>query len=226
MFKMLKNDVVFLLKYKIFHIYIFVLLMYSFVLMILEGNAFDYAKIYIILSDPLILGFFFVGGIVLIEKSEGIIHYTFTTPITPKIYLISKVVVLALTGSLIAMIICLIRTNTLYLGIIVSVFLGNVFFSLLGVFVVKRCQTVNDYIGYGMFATLLLAVFFVFDLLFPQIIFLRFNPISCVYHIVTNTYFQNEGSLIDYFAGLVVWIVVIFTITYYDFKKYVYGVRL
>ncbi|MCB9761205.1 MAG: hypothetical protein H6739_15295 [Alphaproteobacteria bacterium] len=101
----------------------------------------------IVYSDPAVLGFFFVGGLTLLERGEGVLQPLFVTPVRVEAWLASKCISLtALALSVVAALGVLGETNRW--GLLMSAAaLTSVCFVLLGVIAVSRFETINQYIG-------------------------------------------------------------------------------
>lgn len=224
--KNIKNDILFLYKYKLFHVLLFIIIFYAFILFILEGLAYQYAKLYILLSDPIILGFFFIGGIFLIEKNEGIIKYIFITTTKPFLYLLSKSIVLAITGTIVAIAISIIKTNDLKILILLTVFVANIFMTLFGQLVALKSKTVNDYLGYGMIAMMILIVPFFLAIIFDKILILEYNPLSIICNIFLDLFVDSYQNFLINFIILIIFTIILFYIVNKMFKKILYEGKL
>lgn len=88
----------------IFAAYAFVLTSYVLVLIYLGDYLPDWAAAMIIYTDPVVVGFFFLGALMMLEKSEGIRSALAITPMNATHYFWSKTITLT-TLSLIAVII-------------------------------------------------------------------------------------------------------------------------
>jgi len=109
------------------------------------------------------LGFFFIGAIVLLEKGQNILQSLFVTPLRLSEYIIAKVISL----SILAMASALIIVTPIHLSIInfpvllFGLWLSVIFFTLFGLIIAARSQNVNDYfakaLGLGLVASLPLA---------------------------------------------------------------------
>ena len=80
-FNALKNDIRFQIKYGFYFLYAFFSLIYMAVLWIMPSEYKNMTASLIILTDPAMLGIFFIGGIWLLEKREGLHRFLehFTT---------------------------------------------------------------------------------------------------------------------------------------------------
>jgi len=144
----LKTDTRFQFKQGFYAVYILLTIMYLIIIQkIPEGLIRDYAVPVIIFFDPSFVGFFFIGGIVMLEKQQGVIDLLSVTPLSPTEYLMSKSVslgVLAVFASLIIAVAA--HRGNFNLGLfMVSIFLTSVFFTLYGFIVAAGCRTINQY---------------------------------------------------------------------------------
>lgn len=102
---------------------------------------------FVIFSDPSVLGLFFIGGILLLEKQQGILQSIVVTPLSSMEYMISKVASLTLValfaGILISAFIAGQEVN--YFSLMVGIILTSSFFTLMGILIACRARTVNGF---------------------------------------------------------------------------------
>ncbi|MBT2291197.1 ABC transporter permease [Paenibacillus albidus] len=151
-------------------------------------------------SDPSALGLILAGGMVLLERDQGIHDPLFVTPIRVQEYLLSKAGSLSVLSLLAAWGIHLSAYGTPVSPVVFSI--GIIFTSslmtLLSIGVVARCQTINSFILYSQayalpFVLPLLGYFGIWDskllLLLPtegtlRLLSAAFHPVSagnCLY---------------------------------------------
>jgi fluoroquinolone transport system permease protein len=101
-----------------------------------------------IFMDPTMLGFFFVGGIVLLERSDKTLSALFTSPITPAGYMMAKVLSLSFLATLAAQVIAFLAVGTAYRPLLLAlgVALSAAVFTLIGLAAVTRFHTVSAYL--------------------------------------------------------------------------------
>ncbi|WP_100329997.1 fluoroquinolone export ABC transporter permease subunit [Bacillus xiapuensis] len=111
----------------------------------------DTAHVLLTFSDPSMLGFFFIGGLVLLEKGQHIHDPLFVTPYKPEEYIFSKTLSLMLLSVASSMYIHLVTFGlSKQLGLFTaSVLLTSIIFTLLGLTVAVHCQTVNQFFLYS-----------------------------------------------------------------------------
>jgi len=147
-FGALKADIKFQFKHGFYFVYIALTLMYMTIISQIPVSMSKYIVPVVIFSDPSIVGFFLIGGIVMLEKIQGILHYLVITPLRTKEYLLSKVISLALLAELAGFAIAFVTYNKnfnwLLLG--VGILLTSSIFTLYGFIVVSGCNTINQYL--------------------------------------------------------------------------------
>jgi hypothetical protein len=156
----LKTDIRFQHKQGFYAVYVLLTLMYLIIIQkIPSGPVKDYAVPLVIFSDPSMVGYFFIGGIVMLEKQQGVLDYLAVTPLSPMEYLISKSVSLGLVAAAASFMITAsaYRGSTNWFVLFASVFLISVSFTLYGFMVAAGCRNINQYFV-KMIPFLLLAV--------------------------------------------------------------------
>ncbi len=144
----LKTDIIFQYRQGFYWIYLLITLVYMTIMSKLpEGNIKAVGVMLAVFSDPSMLGFFFIGGIVMLEKVQGVIKYLGVTPVYSWEYLLAKALSLSLVslaaGSLITKVTYKgeVRFGLLLLGILLS----SVFFTLYGFLIAAWARTINQY---------------------------------------------------------------------------------
>jgi len=102
---------------------------------------------YLVFSDTSVLGFFFIGGIILLERRQRTLNNLFVTPLRASEYLWSKTITLSALATLVSLILLVIGGQTVMnLGwFVLGAALGSVFFILIGIAVAARSRTLNGY---------------------------------------------------------------------------------
>lgn len=142
----LKSDILFQFKHGFYIIYAVLTVFYVFILSYIPQDITDIVAPLILLSDPSVVGFFFIGGILMLEKNQGVLDYLFITPLHLLEYLLAKIFSLTLIAVISSMIIAYgsgILFNPMLL--ISSILLISFFFTLLGFIVALKCETINQY---------------------------------------------------------------------------------
>lgn len=117
------------------------------ILFILPNHFKEIGASIIILSDPAMLGFFFIGGIWLLERSEGLHKFYSISPLKPVEYILSKAFSLSIISTLSALCIWLfgVHKEVNYLIMLFGVFIGSMTFTLFGLTIATFARSVNNY---------------------------------------------------------------------------------
>lgn len=219
--KNLKNDFRFFYQYRILHVYVLILLFYWFLLSIFDGEMLVILKRALLFSEPIVLGFFFMGGIYLIEKQEGIIAMMLVTPRKIFHYFLAKHLAFLCVGIVLGTIISLIRTRDFSFGLILTLFLANVLFTSFGILVSLKAQNVNQYILLSIGFSFLLVIPFVLMILLGNPFYLIYHPFGLIYLLAIHPFVvipYAEGWLWLLLASQVV---VMFLLIYRIFSRHV-----
>lgn len=143
----LKADMKFQFKQGFYYVYLLATLLYIIIIGQFPTKISTFIIPIIIFSDPSLLGFFFIGGIVMLEKVQGILQYIVVTPLRSREYLIAKVISLTIVSELAGFAIGLgaYRGSFNWILLAVGIFLTSVFFTLFGFLVAAGCSTINQY---------------------------------------------------------------------------------
>ena len=179
----------------------------------------------ILLFGNLMVGtFFYIGGLVLLEKGEGTLEAQVVTPLRRGEYLASKVLSLTLLGIaeniLITLLVYGVRVN--YLTLLAGIFLAAALYELFGFTVVIRYDSVNEYLFPAILYTLLLSLPLVdyFDLWKSPLIYL--HPMQAPL-LVLKAAFQPvpAGQLVYGLVYSLVWIGLLARLSQRDFYRFI-----
>jgi fluoroquinolone transport system permease protein len=122
-------------------------LSYIGILLFLPNSIRDVVKGIILFSDPAALGMFFMGAIILFEKSERVLDSIFVSPIKVDEYILSKVFSLSLISTTVGLAVVLATKFTTgnLVSLIIGLMLGSIFFSLIGLIVAVRVNSLNRF---------------------------------------------------------------------------------
>ena len=113
------------------------------------------AAVLLIVTDPTVLGFYFIAAMVLFEKEEGVLDALVTSPLGDSGYLISKVVTLSLLAVVASTLVAVFgHGDTPGLAVLIlGVALAAALFVLIGFVAVARFDSLNEYfisaVGWG-----------------------------------------------------------------------------
>jgi fluoroquinolone transport system permease protein len=143
----LKADVRFQFKQGFYLVYIILTLFYMILLDKLPTEWKSAVVPLVIFSDPAMVGFFFIGALVMLEKVQGVTQYVVVTPLRSVEYLLAK----ALSLTVLALAATFLITLTVYdqplnwFLLILGVILTSFFFVLYGFVVAAPCITMNQF---------------------------------------------------------------------------------
>jgi len=144
--RLLLGDIRFQYKYGFYFLYAFFSVFYMAVLYALPEAWREVTAVVMIFSDPAALGLFFMGAIVLFEKSERVLDSLAVSPVRAWEYTLSKLASLGLISVCVALAIGIpagIVTRPILFT--VGVFSSSCLFSALGLIAASRSSTLNQF---------------------------------------------------------------------------------
>lgn len=142
------QDVKFQFRHGFYYAYLIICAVYIFFLRAVSVDAREFLAIFLIFSDPAILGFVFIGGIVLLEKDQKVLESLFVTPLQIREYFIAKITSLTILVVLVSLLIISFSFGAKFnlIPLLLGVILGSIFFILLGFALAARVKSVNGFI--------------------------------------------------------------------------------
>lgn len=177
-------DIRFQWRHGFYLVYLLVCSIYLIMLHFIPVQYKETVALLLTFSDPSALGLILAGGIVLLEKDQGIHDSLFVTPLRLREYLIAKAISLSIISILSAWAIHIFALGTPSSPLLFTtgVMLTSSLFTLLSIGIVVRTQSVNGFI--------LLSQLYALPLAFPLLHFLGIGN-KYMYLI-----FPTEGSLL------------------------------
>lgn len=144
---LLRHDVRFEVRHGMYTVYAVICSLYVLMLLSFSPEVREIAAPLLVFSDPAALGFFFVGGMVLLERKQDVLSGLFVTPLDPAEYVAAKVASLALISVLAAYAIVIPLYGLAFNGYFLTagVFLTAVFLTLVSIPFAMRARTLNQY---------------------------------------------------------------------------------
>ena len=141
------SDIKFQIKQGFYLVYLIITIMYLIILSMLPENVLTIALPLVVFSDPSVLGLFFIGGIILLEKSQGVIMVMVVSPLRTEEYVLAKAISLALISAIAAIAITALSpiNNVNWPLMIISTILTAGLFTLCGIMINAGCNNVNQY---------------------------------------------------------------------------------
>lgn len=142
---LIKGDLKFIWKYGIVFVYIVFSFIYLLILGAIKGSAREITGAILVYTDPAAMGLFFMGAFLLLEKSQHVNCSLSVSPITISEYILSKVVVLLVPGTVVGTILALFSGMTSLLLVIPALVLSSTLFSLCGLIAAVNSDTLNGF---------------------------------------------------------------------------------
>ncbi len=146
LFNLIIWDIKFQMKYGFYFLYGVLSIFYLIILFAIPVKWQEKALVILIFSDPAAMGLFFMGAIILLEKSQKIPYSLAVSPIKSVEYIISKILSLCFISVIVAAILTLfINKNNLFIVLIGTAICSSIF-TLLGIIVATKISSVNQFI--------------------------------------------------------------------------------
>ncbi|WP_026495539.1 fluoroquinolone export ABC transporter permease subunit [Butyrivibrio sp. WCD3002] len=139
-------DMRFQARYGFYLLYGFLTIFYMAVLFALPASVKSAVAAMLIFSDPAAMGLFFMGAIVLLEKSQRVTSFIAITPTKAFEYVCSKVLSLNAIALVVAAVLSVASgTKSIALALI-GTFLAGAVFTLFGVIVATKTSSLNQFL--------------------------------------------------------------------------------
>lgn len=144
--RLILGDMHFQFKYGFYFIYAVFCVFYVFLLFIFPESWREKAASIMIYSDPAAMGLFFMGAIVLLEKSQRVLNALAVSPVKVSEYIAAKVVSLMIISILVSLILaCAAGLENIGM-VLLSTALTSIIFTLLGLTAAARINSLNQYV--------------------------------------------------------------------------------
>ncbi|QED49802.1 fluoroquinolone export ABC transporter permease subunit [Cytobacillus dafuensis] len=220
----IKADIQFQFRHYFYYVYLFVSTFYILILSFVPIEVKEKTALVFLFSDCSFLGSFFIGGIILLEKDQGIHNQLFVTPIRISEFIWSKVISLSVLSAASAMLIYICTFGLTYkaLPLLLGVLFNSVFATLLGLIFAVRVKSINQYL---LISPLFVTVFFlpildVIDLFHTPLFYLL--PGKAGLLLMENAFspLSVEGWIYS-LSTLFLFIILAFQLAYQSFTKHV-----
>ena len=209
------SDIRYQWRYGFYFIYVFLIIFFIVIIRLMPPGWQQTALTAVLLSDPALLGFLFIGGMLQLERSEGILDALFCAPLRPWEYIAAKALSLGLISTLAG---CLIALGSGVSGVRYALLtpimlFGSACFTLLGISVSVNLKSMNAFLSVnGLWEAVLLlpALLLMFGI---SIAPLEMLPTSVVLRLI-----QSSSGLpivpVWYCIALALWTGVMFLIAH------------
>lgn len=140
------SDIRFQIKHGFYFLYIVITFLYIVILSFVPELYKNKVTSLIIFSDPATLGLFFMGAIILLEKSQRVLSSIAVSPVKTWEYIVSKIISLSLIGTSVGVLISFSSGSDIILWALIGTFIGSIIFSLIGVIIGSNISSVNGFI--------------------------------------------------------------------------------
>ena len=138
------------MRYGLFLVYAVFIAVYLIMLHYIPGDTGAFVMKLLVFSDPAAMGLFFLGAVVLLEKSQRVNCSLAVSPVTVNEYVTSKAVAFLHTGLAVALIIAFGSGFGLNFHGIIGIAGGSLLFSMGGLFVASKTRSLNQFIIFSL----------------------------------------------------------------------------
>ena len=142
----IKGDMKFQIKYGFYALYFILIIVYFVIFSFFKGNVRDTIVSICVYSDPASMGLFFMGALMLLEKSQRVTNSIAVSPVTSGEYVAGKVLSIGIISELVGIILMSQGQVENVLLTSLGIFAGSVIFSLCGIIVGAKIESLNQYI--------------------------------------------------------------------------------
>lgn len=139
-------DIRFQAKYGFYFLYVILTIIYSIVLLAIPQSWRDNTAAVLIFSDPASMGLFFMGAIVLLEKSQRTPCALAVSPVHPLEYILGKVGSLSAISLVVAALLALVAKVDNLPMVLLGTLLSGVIFTLLAIVTATKISSLNQFI--------------------------------------------------------------------------------
>ncbi len=193
---MLKWDMRLQYKSGFYLIYVVLTLFYAALLSAFPATWRKTAACIMIFTDPAAMGLFFMGAIVLLEKSQRVLCALTVSPLRPSGYLLSKCVSISVISTLVALALALWAGLRAIPRVLLSTFLSSMAFSAMGLAIGAGAQSINQFFLRAVPIEILCfvpALFYLFD---AGPAWLRYYPVNACMGLLAG---RGDAPTLDLF---------------------------
>ena len=139
-------DLKFQSKYGFYFLYAVLSVVYIIILFALPASWRKNVASVLIFSDPSALGLFFMGAIILLEKSQRVTCALAVSPVSAAEYVWSKVIALGVVSVTVAVVLAAFAGSRHMGMILAGTLLSSILFTLLGIIIATRITSLNQFL--------------------------------------------------------------------------------
>jgi len=179
------GDIRFQFKYGFYFIYAIFSVLYIFLLFLFPEAWRAKASAVMIYSDPAALGLFFMGAIILLEKSERVLNALAVSPVSVTEYILAKVISLAGISVIVSVLLAIAAGGENLTLIVISVALTSAIFTLLGLISATKINSLNHYLFLIIPIEIVCMIPPLFFLFYPKEV-LRIYPLNSAISLISG----------------------------------------
>lgn len=150
-------DIRFQFRHGFYYAYVFITILYIVVLRLIPEGLRSMVASIILFSDPCIMGYFFIGATVILERDQNIYQSLFVTPLKPDHFILSKGISFSLITNLTGFTIILLSIGSFnHFVLFIGLTLSSIFFTFLGL---SLSLTAKDFNQFLYFSPIILLIF-------------------------------------------------------------------
>lgn len=142
----IKGDMIFQWKYGFYGLYFLIVIIYLVIFSFFSGDVKNTIVSICVYSDPAAMGMFFMGALILLEKSQRITNSIAISPVTSEEYILGKVLSIGIISEIVGIVLMVQGSSGSYILCSIGIFAGSVLFSLCGIIVGAKIESLNQYI--------------------------------------------------------------------------------
>lgn len=172
----------------------------------------------LIYNDPAIIGLFFIGLLILMEKDQQVMSAFQVSPMNFHVYMLARIIPLAIIGwaCALGMAIAVLGTNFDALNFSLGVFSTCLMFCLVGLFMLGKTAEFLLFLLRSIPVLILMSLPLINYYELADIQLLRFLPIEGPLQLILHGYGEKltSSQLMIYYASSLVWIVLLYVGVY------------
>ncbi|MFO7730359.1 MAG: ABC transporter permease [Spirochaetia bacterium] len=227
-FALLRQDIHFELRHGIYTVYGVVCGMYLLLLLSLPQSLRVVITPLLIFTDPAVLGFFFMGGMILLERKQDVLSSLFVTPVSPAQYVLSKALSFSLLSLAAAFLIALpfFVFNFQLLPFILGVFFTSVLVGLISIPFAVNAESLNEYfLSSGLFMVIFMPPLIEYFLQSGSTLFLLFPTQASILLIRGAFSGISPATQLAAAAYLLLWIAAAWILAHRSVHRYIHRLR-
>ena len=143
---LLRADLKFLVRYDFLALYALFCLLYLLILAACPAGLRETVCTFLVFTDPAAMGLFFMGALLLLEKSQRVLPALAVSPAPAWAYVCSKALAFALAGTLVGAVLSVFSPAEVLAPRLLTLLTGGFFFSLLGMTAGLHSGSLNRFI--------------------------------------------------------------------------------